>query len=60
MARTYIPTLRQLLRITSTYTGRYQSQLSANMTPEQIVAFLQFINCVVNLIDALGEEDLGD
>jgi hypothetical protein len=56
MARTYLPTMRDLLHLISVYVGRYQASLEAGMTPTQKTAFLAFIVCLVDLISALGPE----
>lgn len=56
MARNYQPTLRFLARQMNVYISRYQAQLEAGMTPTQISALLAFIQCLIELISALGEE----
>jgi len=56
MARTYLPTLRDLLHIVQVYISGHQPQLEANMTAPQVTALLAFISCLIDLVSALGAE----
>lgn len=60
MARTYLPTLRAILRTTNIYIARYQTTIEEGLTAPQLSAFLAFIQCLIDLISALGEEPIGD
>jgi hypothetical protein len=57
--RNYLPTLRAILHTSSRYVTRYQPQLTAAMTPTQVLAFVSFIGCLIDLIQALGAEEVG-
>jgi hypothetical protein len=60
MARTNVPTLRALAHTMSVYVTRYQATLQTHLTAPQIVALLAFIQCLDDLINALGEAPTED
>jgi len=60
MARTYLPTLRRLLHGVNVYIARNQANMTAGMTPTQVTALLSFIQCLIDLINALGAEPVND
>lgn len=58
MARNYQPTLRAILHTTQVYIARYQPALEEGMTAGQVVALLAFIQCLIDLVSALGAEQV--
>lgn len=60
MARNYQPSLRAILHTTQVYVARYQPSLEEGMTAEQVVALLAFIQCLIDLVSALGPNPIED
>lgn len=58
MARDYQSTLRVIIQRLSVYVARWQLGLRAGMTPEQIVAFVAFMDALDNFKIALGQEEI--
>jgi len=50
----YVDGLRFIVRKSQRYSTRWQTQLSANLTPSQYTALLAFISCCAALLAELG------
>lgn len=55
-SRTYVPSLRTLATGLNRYATHWQAQIEDNLTPEQLIAFTEFIACLANLLSKLGAE----
>ena len=58
MAKSFIPGLRIIVQGAHKYATRYQSTLSAGLSPSQYTALLAFISCCASLLAELGPANI--
>lgn len=58
MAKTYVPTLRIVVRRAELYMARWQPLIETSLTAPQIEAFRSCLECLTNLVAVLGAEPM--
>lgn len=56
MARTYQPTLRELLHVIAIFVARWRVKILAGMTSEQAAALTAFEMALIALQESLGDQ----
>jgi hypothetical protein len=58
--KTYVPHLRVVLKVAHKYATRYQTQLSAVLTPDQYACLTDTIQALSSCLALLGTTPLGE